>query len=343
MTSSGILQSGRCFGLPLESIAPMLAILVLLCACNRIELPESGFPDTEIVYQTATDPGIKADFRLGFINSDGTDLSFVEIPAPSISSNESSPTYPLIKSDNSLLVVEGVTAAGYAGRLSVISSSGEIIMCGETNDLITGSLSLTDNQNYVIVTMTGFPTKIAQFDLEACLESRKPSKTIIEIPGVYEPCEGGGASLSPSRELLAFPDCSTHNARIVVLDLAKKKGLILGHGIAPAWSPNGNLIAYRGLDGIHVVHSDGEDDRLLVEYGILEGIGSSEDWPPTPFWSPDGTRLIYHKCDLSSWPTKRCWEQEEYAIFILNIETGEEVKIINGGVNPYWRKTNANP
>jgi Tol biopolymer transport system component len=60
------------------------------------------------------------------------------------------------------------------------------------------------------------------------------------------------------------------------------------------------------------------------------------DWPPKPIWSPDGNWLVYHKCELED-PERECLYLEDYVIYKVNVHTGEEVKIIEGGLNPYWR------
>ncbi len=60
-------------------------------------------------------------------------------------------------------------------------------------------------------------------------------------------------------------------------------------------------------------------------------------WPPIPSWSPDGEWLVYHKCTVPVEIGASCTYAEDYAIFIVNVATGEETLLIEGGLNPYWR------
>ena len=46
----------------------------------------------------------------------------------------------------------------------------------------------------------------------------------------------------------------------------------------------------------------------------------------TPEWSPDGQWLVYH-----------LWENKQYNIHKLNLETGEDEVIFEGGLYPHWR------
>ncbi len=85
-------------------------------------------------------------------------------------------------------------------------------------------------------------------------------------------------------------DSKQHNEPITGIDPSCE-----GHSAveyAPAWSPDGEFVAYNhittcgtyyveGVDGIYVIRADGTDRRLLVPFG----------WDPD--WSPDGSQIAY--------------------------------------------------
>jgi Tol biopolymer transport system component len=57
------------------------------------------------------------------------------------------------------------------------------------------------------------------------------------------------------------------------------------------------------------------------------------DINPWPFWSTDGTTLVYHKCTNSA-----CYDLSDFSIYQVNVNTGVEKKIIAGGLFPIWIK-----
>ncbi len=97
----------------------------------------------------------------------------------------------------------------------------------------------------------------------------------------------------------------------------------------------GERHADTGLNGIYVVEIASGAARRLVEY--YKGTDDGKDFdlsipPAAPRWSPDGAWLIYHKCKLRSY----CQGVEDYSIFKVNVETGVESKVVDGGLFPDW-------
>jgi Tol biopolymer transport system component len=56
----------------------------------------------------------------------------------------------------------------------------------------------------------------------------------------------------------------------------------------PAWSPDGQQIAYTSVDGLHVMNADGRDNRLIVPGNDVEFMVQ---------WSPDGQAIAYTDSD----------------------------------------------
>jgi hypothetical protein len=103
-------------------------------------------------------------------------------------------------------------------------------------------------------------------------------------------------------------------------------------GINPALSPDGRRVAYLGADGIRIMNIDGEKDYQITKGALWED-SNIENWSK-PEWSADGKKLLYHKCNLSG--IKHCLSYSDYSIYVYDLSTGTEEKIIDFGVNPSW-------
>lgn len=75
--------------------------------------------------------------------------------------------------------------------------------------------------------------------------------------------------------------------RIYVLDLEARRTIRLTDGredVQPAWSPDGQRIAYRSNNEIYVVRADGTEATRVTHH-------PGRDSAPT--WSPDGSRIAF--------------------------------------------------
>lgn len=102
-------------------------------------------------------------------------------------------------------------------------------------------------------------------------------------------------SLSPDKTKLLFATSQPPTGRSIhVMDIATGAvRTLFDHSAAsfdsaPAWSPDGNRIAFESdLDGdmdIYVMNADGSNVRPLTSNG---------NWDEGPAWSPDGTRIAF--------------------------------------------------
>jgi WD40 repeat protein len=119
------------------------------------------------------------------------------------------------------------------------------------------------------------------------------------------------------------------SAELVVVEPGAQEGRVVGHGVAPAWSRDGEWLAFTGSDGIHVVRKDGTQLRRVVPLNTPQDQDERYIWSSDisiAAWSPDGEWLIYDRV-TSNGPT----------IFKTRVETGEEIEIFQGGQYPHWR------
>lgn len=135
---------------------------------------------------------------------------------------------------------------------------------------------------------------------------------------------------------------------VVVRDFRTGKHWVVGYGVNPTWSPNGEWLVYTGYDGLYLVRWDGKEKRKLlalspkslrnrVDVYYVETFPhqthpeTGMEWwwvPPRPDWSADGQWLIYHR-----------WDERTgtFNIYKLNVHSGEEVLLIRNGLHPQWR------
>lgn len=178
---------------------------------------------------------------------------------------------------------------------------------------------------------------IIVFDISQCKEMHSLVDYSTQ-PGNYAI---HGFSYSSSRQeliygLVVHPYEDQPEYRLMHLDLKTGEMVQLAEGINPAWSPDDRQIAYVGLDGLYVLELNGNEPepRQLIDQPFFDPWASGSPWShvTVPSWSPDGTRLVYHRC---STPEICNWKDAQ--IYIFNLATGQEESILQGGEYPSWQ------
>lgn len=320
----------------------LLGVFVVLAGCHgprpAIDQP---LPDREIVYQTSNvlRSGSTTERRIGFVDAAGRGQTLVAIARSDISPA----VEPVWTSDGNQVLFrnnysQGLVSIAKDGTLREYSNS--ILRAAPTIEPSTVLLNMAYDSSHLM---------IALFDLG----SGHVLRPFVLDEGKHETFGANalsGASLVTARwwqpgidsdQLvyeLVIRDTESHEERV----LLRQEGADVEIRItSPAISPDGRQIAFTMSDGLYLIRPDGTSlQRLLPLQMVREGwLGRRwYEWPPAASWSPDSRWLVYSRCIV---PAPRYCDSiaEDYAIYKLNVETLEEVLLVEGGVNPYWRLT----
>ncbi len=289
--------------------------------------PEA-FPDADIVF-------VPSGKEVGFVNADGTNPEYVRLVVK-VHGDTSLiwPWRPVITGDNQTLIVKVADHLDYvyAPHYLALSQVGRLpVLCTQWEFQQMAYLS-PDQQHIFIQTKQG----MARYKLSSCGTNDVPVETYNDIFGTP----------SPDLQYVAYTnhvDDLYHDRVVAIRNIDSREERIVGEGDYPAWSRDSRQLAYTGPDGIYVfdIERDTQPRRVIFypnlfdeQYPTYSGAAS---WriPPEVSWSPDGKWLVYHK-----WTGIRhddTADPSTHAIYKLNIETGEEIKVLDGGMYPYWR------
>jgi hypothetical protein len=133
-------------------------------------------------------------------------------------------------------------------------------------------------------------------------------------------------ALSPDERQLVLVPSSKDEAPLEILDVASgalqivKEVPVFG---SPAWSPDGEQVAYIAADGLHVMAFDGSRDRRIVEFEAQISAAYGR-----PSWSPDGSHLSVlsgEQVMLPSDVTEKSGVDAvtRYSLLVVEVDTGE--------------------
>lgn len=309
-----------------------VSALLLVAMVGSCSTPLPDLPDTDLVFQRYPVVDYDESTVLGFINADGTSFEEHELikesgGLPAWSSDGKYIFYrwdPPSTMSSSIGQAYVAVAGGCTCRGSGLWGSGRLrAVPGRENVVLT---SVYGEEPYM--QQVGIVDPIACEVLEIIYRFGNSNEVSLDDPML---------SVDGLLALQLYNPYDDTEARstVTVINLETGRETEIGHGVGPSWSPDGQWLAYTARDGIYVTRPDGSDRRRVVDYSSptqsvpVPSHGNVwRFWPPYPEWSPDGQWLVYH-----------LWENQQYNIHKLNLETGEDVVIFEGGLYPHWRWT----
>ncbi len=315
----------------------LLAIL-LLGGCNRPRaVVDQPLPERDLVYQTSGSHGTGYQEHVGFVNVDGSGQILLTITTNHISPAEEPVWTPdgdqLLFYDRLAHQLVGITKdatlreyAFFASEVAPVAQAGRAVLSMGYDEL-RSQIALFDLDGGVV---------LRTFAIEDDNHLRIGANALAGSQLVFMRWRQPGADPGLLIEELVVLDVDSGAERILLRREGRGPNIRIE---SPAVSPDGQWIAYTLVDGLYLIRPDGSDQHRLLPLDLIryDSMGPSwYDWAPAPSWSPDSRWLVYSRCTVPG--TQSCDSiAEDYAIFKLNIETQEEVLLVEGGVNPYWR------
>lgn len=292
-------------------------------------------PDRDIVFQLATHYSGGLDDRIGFINADGSEEFYLH------TEDIQAVVEPIWTDDGITLLfvhpagfIEGITQEGYRMKFVGQGWMPKVSPIHGRDEVLIES---THEGRYAI--------KRINLESGEVLEIYQTSTYPFNDPDAPSESNFLGSNNLHKQELVFsryLQDDDFLQVELTVYNTdTKVSRAVLKYGgdftsfreiLSPAFSPDGQWIAYTSDDGIYLIRPDGSENHQIVKSDVVNFLW----WPPVASWSPDGQWIVYHLCMLND--LERCrFNVEGSTIFKYNINTGETVLLVEGGVNPYWR------
>jgi len=143
---------------------------------------------------------------------------------------------------------------------------------------------------------------------------------------------GDWPAWSPDGQHLAYQ----RNGQIYVIETNGSNERWIAVGTYPAWSPDGRRIAFTNSAGVAVMNADGSGVTTLIRHDFRTDTDSSSDMGVgKPAWSPDGTRIAFeHLGDGNIQPAQ---------IFVMNADgtqprrlTTSPNRVVYAESDPSW-------
>jgi Tol biopolymer transport system component len=127
--------------------------------------------------------------------------------------------------------------------------------------------------------------------------------------GITRLTAGGRPAWSPNGQRIAFQ----RDGLVYVTSATDSTDFFLAVGSNPAWSPDGTRIVFTSADGIAVMNADGSHITTLIRHHFRTDVDAATDLGVgKPAWSPDGKLIAFeHRGDGDVQPAQ---------IFVMNAD-----------------------
>lgn len=290
------------------------------------------FPDRDIVFQLGvSDTG--STHEIGFINADGSDLIYFQL-----SFQESLDIQTPVWTDDG-----GILFFGAPNVVVTALIEKDYPFTLKLRNKWTYQPSLIHDTHEILLN-----SALDEFTQAILREDYLTAEILETYPmdqSIYDVFIGTNNFVNQQLlySQLLKEDNNVHRYELVILDTnTNQRSILLSYRgvpqeviriLNPAFSPNGEWIAYTSNDGIYLIRSDGSKNHRVIE---LER--TNYFWTPAVSWSPDGKSFVYHHCSADGWhDCERDSMSENNIIYRYDLEAKEETVLVVGGVNPYWR------
>ena len=303
-----------------------LTLSLCLDGCLRNSSISQKLPDSEIIFQEMMN---RRSYTLGFIQSDGSDYQKIVLPENFVK--------PFWSSDQSILYGLSNPVGqppyefmGYPAYWDM--KNGSFKRCDRNLPYfgqIEGYDDLSSNDEVLLYNVS----EIILFDMITC-ERKKTFVDFADRTGEY--AVSGFSYLPDTQELLygryTVPN-DTREYALIKLNIDTGEQTTLAEGINPAWSPDGEQIAYIGADGLYVIDRNGKQSKQLISEQFFDAHSAGGPALDTSQlrWSQDGNWLVYHIC------VDEICEIDSAEIYKVRESDGLSIKIFAGGKFPSWK------
>ncbi len=304
-----------------------LGFSLILSGCNNhypqeFSGPIINFPNRDIVFEA----NYGKKYALGFINADGSSPAIFPTGSLRI-------TLPVWSQDKKRIYFHTEDAMDDTTEMEPSLGGFGILQTGYGTDAFFScendwTVYPTQSEGVVFYSTQ---TQLGLLNINGC----KPEKILVDFSkrtDVYME----GFSLSRDQRFILYSEFDSNSiigtSTINRLDLQNGETQLIGEGTNAVISPNGRQISFVRPDGIYLMNFDGSSVRKLVDYRSIN-YPTYEQLTPVPNWSPDGSWLVYHKCVVVD---SICNVGNNFDIYKLNVASGIETKLYDGGLYPYW-------